>query len=106
MLLHYLVKVEKPKMHVNTTSAFDVNYKIAVTCIKLHRKFHKMFWWIISMSMRSKCPPPAYTHDLRWSCQHWWRSYQSQNKFASSVFAGRRCHESLFHTRFAVQHPK
>jgi len=36
MLVHYLVKVEKPKMHVNTTSAFHVSYKIAVTCIKLH----------------------------------------------------------------------
>jgi len=36
MLLHYLVKVEKPKMHVNTTSAVNVNYKIAVTCIKLY----------------------------------------------------------------------
>jgi len=35
MLLHYLVKVEKPKMHVNT-SAFNVNYKIAITFIKLH----------------------------------------------------------------------
>jgi len=32
MLLHYLVKVEKPKMHVNTASDFNVNYKIAVTC--------------------------------------------------------------------------
>jgi len=27
---------QKPKMHVNTTSAFNVNYKIAVTCIRLH----------------------------------------------------------------------
>jgi len=36
MLLHYLVKVEKPKMHVNTTSAFNANYKIAVAYIKLH----------------------------------------------------------------------
>jgi len=36
MLLHYLVKVEKPKMNVDTTSAFNVKYKIAVTCIKLH----------------------------------------------------------------------
>jgi len=36
MLLHYLVKVETPKMHVNTTSAFNANYKIAVTCIKFH----------------------------------------------------------------------
>jgi len=43
MLLHYLVKVEKPKMYVNTTSAFNVNYNIAVTCIKLHWQFHKMF---------------------------------------------------------------
>jgi len=41
MLLHYLVKVEKPKMHVNTTSAFNVNYKIAVTCIKLNHSFIK-----------------------------------------------------------------
>jgi len=44
MLLHYLVKVEKLKMHVNTPSAFNVNYKIAITCIKLHWQFHKMFW--------------------------------------------------------------
>jgi len=41
MLLHYLVKVEKPKVHVNTTLAFNVNYKIAVTCIKLHWQFHR-----------------------------------------------------------------
>ena len=27
---------------------------------------------------------------------------KSQNKFASSVFAGRRCHESLFHARYTV----
>jgi len=36
MLLHYLVKVEKPKMHVNKTSAYSANYKTAVACIKLH----------------------------------------------------------------------
>jgi len=36
MLLHYLVKVKTLKMHVNTTSAFNVNYEIAITCIKLH----------------------------------------------------------------------
>jgi len=36
VLLHYLVKVETPKMHVNTNSAFNVNYKIAVKCTKLH----------------------------------------------------------------------
>ena len=33
MLLHYLVKVKTPKMHVNTKPAFNVNYKIAITCI-------------------------------------------------------------------------
>jgi len=31
ILIHYLVKVERPKMHVNTTSAFSVNYKISAT---------------------------------------------------------------------------
>jgi len=36
IMLHYLVKVETPKMHVNTTSAYNVNFKIAVTCIKLY----------------------------------------------------------------------
>jgi len=35
-LLHYLVKVETLKMHVNATSAYNFNYKIVVTCIKLH----------------------------------------------------------------------
>jgi len=35
ILLHYLVKFEKPKMYVNTISAFSANYKIAVACIKL-----------------------------------------------------------------------
>jgi len=29
MLLHYLVKVETPKMHVNTNSAFNFNYEMA-----------------------------------------------------------------------------
>jgi len=27
LLLHYLVKVETPEMHVNKTLAFNVNYK-------------------------------------------------------------------------------
>jgi len=36
ILLHYLVKVETLKMHVNTNSVFNVNYKIAVKCTKLH----------------------------------------------------------------------
>jgi len=54
MLLYYPVKVEKPKMHVNTTSAFNVNYKIAVTCAKLHWQFHKMFWWIIQVAQLSQ----------------------------------------------------
>jgi len=30
VLLHYPVKAETPKMHVNTNSVFNVNYKIAV----------------------------------------------------------------------------
>jgi len=45
-LLHYLVKVETLKMHVNTNSAFNVSYTKAVKCTKLRRRFHKMFWWI------------------------------------------------------------
>jgi len=45
MLLHYLVKFETPKMHVNTNSGFNLNYKIAVKCTKLHWQFHKLFWW-------------------------------------------------------------
>ena len=36
ILLHYLVKVETPKVFVNANSAFNVNYEIAVKCIKLH----------------------------------------------------------------------
>jgi len=36
MMLHYLVKIETAKMHVNTTASYNVNYKIAVTCIELH----------------------------------------------------------------------
>ena len=54
MLLHYLVTVKTPKMHVNTTSAFNVNYKIAVTCIKFHWQFHKMFWWITQWTFMSE----------------------------------------------------
>jgi len=38
--------------------------------------------------------------------QPWWCSVQNQPKFQSSVFAGHRCHKSLFHTRNAVKHPK
>jgi len=36
----------------------------------------------------------------------WWCPGQSQTKFALGVFTGHRYHESLFHTRIAVQHPK
>jgi len=43
-LLHYTVKLETPKMHVNTNSAYYLNYEIAVKCTKLQRQFHKMFW--------------------------------------------------------------
>jgi len=35
-LLHYLIKVETPKMHDSINSAFNVNYKTAVKCTKLH----------------------------------------------------------------------
>jgi len=35
MLLHYLVKFEPLRMHVNTNSAFNVNYKIAMHQITL-----------------------------------------------------------------------
>jgi len=75
MLLHYLVKFETPKMHVNATSAFNVNYILAVTWIKLHWQFHKNILVnnIINTHVRAcvqKCPPSACTHDLRWSC-HW-----------------------------------
>jgi len=48
-MLHYLVKLETPKMHANTTSVYYVNYKIAVTCIILHWRFRKTFRWIIQM---------------------------------------------------------
>jgi len=44
MSLHYLVKVETPKMHANANSAFNVNYNIAAKCTKLQWQFHKMFW--------------------------------------------------------------
>jgi len=43
MLLYYLVKVDTQKMYMDTISAFNVNYKIAVTCIKLYSQFRKMF---------------------------------------------------------------
>jgi len=55
-------------VYVNTTSAFNVNYKIAVTCIKLHWLLYKMFiltnhineysFW----SMCSKCPLSSVHH--------------------------------------------
>ena len=32
----------KPKMHVDTTSAFNINYRITVACITLHWQFHKI----------------------------------------------------------------
>jgi len=68
MLLHYPVKVETPKMHTNTNSSFNVNYEIAVKCIKLHWQFHKkVFWWIIKINnhftscVQSVCNQ-QYTH--------------------------------------------
>jgi len=41
MLLHYVVKVETPEMHVNATSAFNVNNNTDVTRIKFHDSFIK-----------------------------------------------------------------
>jgi len=41
ILLHDLVKSETPKMHVNTNSAFNVNYRIAIKCTKLQWQFQK-----------------------------------------------------------------
>ena len=55
VLLHYLVKVETPKMHVNTNSAFNFNYKIAVKCTKLH-------WHIDSFL---KCSDEPYNTNKR-----------------------------------------
>jgi len=49
-------------MHVNTTSAFDVNYKIAITCIKLHWQFHKMFRWIIQMNIQVRACVQSVHH--------------------------------------------
>jgi len=90
MLLHYLVKVEKPKMHVNTTSAFNVNYKIAVTCTKLHWQFHKCSGESYKWTFLSKHVFKVSTTSMHtWSqmvSQHQWCSGQSQNRFASSVF--------------------
>jgi len=57
----------------------------------------------LACSMCSKCPPPARIHDLRLS-RHWSITasmtfyVQSQPKFVSSIFAGHRCHKSLFCT--------
>jgi len=36
VFLHYLVKVETPKVQMNTILSFNVNYKIAIKYIKLH----------------------------------------------------------------------
>ena len=57
--------------------------------------------------MCSKCPPPAHTHDLKLS-RHWSiaASITFCSKFASSIFAGHRCHTSLFRTRIVALHRK
>jgi len=39
-------------MHVNSNSAFNVNYEIAGKCIKLHWQFQKMFWWKYNTNRR------------------------------------------------------
>jgi len=35
-MLHYLIKVETMKMHVNTNSAFNINHEIVIKWTKLH----------------------------------------------------------------------
>jgi len=121
-LLHYLGKVETLKMHVNTNSAFNVNYEIAVKCTKLYWQFHKMFWWtmhiiqykrtIISQHVFKESATNTRTMipEVRRS-RHWsicissitfCLELQSQPKFASSVFAGHGCHKSSFRTRIAA----
>jgi len=56
------------------------------------------------MSIRIRAYVPSvqqHTHDVRHGhaagqSQRWWCSGQSQNKFASSVFASCRCHDLCF----------
>jgi len=94
MLLHYLVKVEKTKMHVKTTSAFNINNKIAVTCITLQWQFHQMFWWIILMNIRVRACVQSVHHQHAHmisesdghASQHWWRSGQSQKQVCIERF--------------------
>jgi len=43
MLLHYLVKVETAKMHANTASAFNANYKIPLNESNYIDSFIKCF---------------------------------------------------------------
>jgi len=97
--LLYLVKVQTPKVHVNTTSAFNVNHKIAITCIKLHWQFHEMFWCIINehsfQSMCSKCPPPACTHDLKTVMPLVNRSIKSFLSTSNRVCIKRFCRSSI-----------
>jgi len=45
MLLDYLVKFETPKIHVNTNSAFNVNYKQPSNAPNYNDSFDKVFWW-------------------------------------------------------------
>jgi len=97
MLLHYRVKIETPKMHVNTTSAFYVNYKIAVTCIEFHWQFRTTFWWITQMNIYVralclKCPPPTHTY-LRWSC-YWSFAVSMTSWLESNQVCIKRFHRS------------
>jgi len=56
-------------------------------------------------SMCLKCPPPTHTNILDGHATGL-SQCPSQTKFASSIFTGLQRHESLFHTRLAIQHPK
>jgi len=107
IMLHYLVKVETPKIHVNTTSASNVNCRIAVTCIKLHWQFHmehsgESYKWTCVQSVHHQHTHMISDSHATGQSQHQWCPGQSQTKFAPSVFEGCRCHEALFHTHCCI----
>jgi len=83
-------------MHVNTTSAFNVNYKIAVTCIKFHWQFHKMFCEShnehLCESMCLKRPPPTRTY-LWWPC-YWSFAVSMMSWSKSNQVCIKRFHSS------------
>jgi len=57
MLLHYLVKFETLKMHVNINPAFNINYETAIKCTKLHWQFHKNVLMNHIIQTNNNCTP-------------------------------------------------